>query len=580
MEIDRLCMGCMKELPLGSKKCPYCGFDEEQYEKEREESILPVKTILQGKYFVGKTVERTEKFIVYLAWNLLLECPVTIAEYMPVGCCYRKIPRFLASAVSFIYKNPSKEQIFDQGLNEMEEKIRFYAGLSLPRIVQVTDYFRESGTAYGVFPFMAGEQLDIFFHNPQNTLSERTALDLMFPILEVLQALHEKGFVLLNISPSNIQIQENGIFFAKPDPICPIGKKIKPKDAAVLDQYFTPLEVYREGAAGPWINTYQCCALLYYLLIREKPERAEDPLSERKDSVKKKLEKKLQKAGISDPTIQILLKGLEASEKERYQTINELYKDLQTAFEAKKTIHNLHQEERKDRGKKKTAKLMIGCGVIIGIAGLGKVVMDLPVFTSAPAATSASAPAFAPTLTAAPTFTAAPVLTPTPIFTPAPTLTPAPTSAPELTPAPAAETSADQTVNNTEERILCSEEAIQYIRDKYYYIQYNLDQLSSVSEEEGVTKYYEGEELRKVQVVTGYGYPNTCNKQYFYWDNKLIFIFTWNDDGSGEQRLYYKDGTCIRYIPPSGEVIDDPDFSLQEYYDLGFYFGPANQYTY
>lgn len=79
-------------------------------------------------------------------------------------------------------------------------------------------------------------------------------------------------------------------------------------------------------------------------------------MSERKDSVKKKLEKKLQKAGISDPTIQILLKGLEASEKERYQTINELYKDLQTAFEAKKTIHNLHQEERKDRGKKKNSK--------------------------------------------------------------------------------------------------------------------------------------------------------------------------------------------------------------------------------
>lgn len=122
---------------------------------------------------------------------------------------------------------------------------------------------------------------------------------------------------------------------------------------------------------------------------------------------------------------------------------------------------------------------------------------------------------------------------------------------------------------------VCTEENIQYIRDKFYYITDHVDSFECINSEPGVEEYYENGELRKVRVYTGYGTPDDCNKEYYYWDNKLFFIFTWRDDGSDENRLYYKDDVCIRYIPPTGEVYDNPDFSSQEFYGLGFYVGYA-----
>lgn len=140
------------------------------------------------------------------------------------------------------------------------------------------------------------------------------------------------------------------------------------------------------------------------------------------------------------------------------------------------------------------------------------------------------------------------------------------------------ETAENEASRNNQQPVVCTEEAIQFIRDKYNYIQDNLSNFEYASDE-GVEKYYENGQLRKVRVYTGYhGQPEDCNKEYFYWDNKLIFMFTWKDDGSDENRLYYKDGTCIRYIPPTSEVYDNPDFSSQEFYTLGFYYGGAIQW--
>ena len=54
MDIDRLCYGCMREKENTDEACPYCGFDNASYEKSRSTRALPLGTILNGKYFLGK----------------------------------------------------------------------------------------------------------------------------------------------------------------------------------------------------------------------------------------------------------------------------------------------------------------------------------------------------------------------------------------------------------------------------------------------------------------------------------------------------------------------------------------------
>ena len=46
-------MGCMKETH-GEEKCPYCGFSLKEYQGRRSPRALPVYTILNGKYLIGK----------------------------------------------------------------------------------------------------------------------------------------------------------------------------------------------------------------------------------------------------------------------------------------------------------------------------------------------------------------------------------------------------------------------------------------------------------------------------------------------------------------------------------------------
>lgn len=31
IDINRICLGCMREKPTAEEKCPYCGFDAENY---------------------------------------------------------------------------------------------------------------------------------------------------------------------------------------------------------------------------------------------------------------------------------------------------------------------------------------------------------------------------------------------------------------------------------------------------------------------------------------------------------------------------------------------------------------------
>ena len=54
-EFNDLCMGCMSALS-GDKVCSTCGFDSSAY---NEPNALPLRTMLAGRYLVGKVLSTT-----------------------------------------------------------------------------------------------------------------------------------------------------------------------------------------------------------------------------------------------------------------------------------------------------------------------------------------------------------------------------------------------------------------------------------------------------------------------------------------------------------------------------------------
>lgn len=82
-----LCPGCMAVLDEPDLPCPLCGFEKDTYTPSQR-SLRP-KTILNGKYLVGKVIGEGGFGITYIGFNLDTELPVAIKEYFPAELATR-----------------------------------------------------------------------------------------------------------------------------------------------------------------------------------------------------------------------------------------------------------------------------------------------------------------------------------------------------------------------------------------------------------------------------------------------------------------------------------------------------------
>ena len=62
INLDNLCMGCMKERE-GQTICPHCGYNDSQ---PQPVICLPRRTVLQDRYVVGKRLDSNGEGIGYL----------------------------------------------------------------------------------------------------------------------------------------------------------------------------------------------------------------------------------------------------------------------------------------------------------------------------------------------------------------------------------------------------------------------------------------------------------------------------------------------------------------------------------
>lgn len=83
---NNMCMGCMEEKETEGP-CPHCGFDERA--AVRPPQALPYRTILAGKYLVGKVFGTGLAGITYLGWDLNRNQRMLIQEYFPAGVAER-----------------------------------------------------------------------------------------------------------------------------------------------------------------------------------------------------------------------------------------------------------------------------------------------------------------------------------------------------------------------------------------------------------------------------------------------------------------------------------------------------------
>jgi len=200
--------------------------------------------------------------IVYLALDLQLQRTVALKEYMPSSLATRGADHGIS------LRSERHRETFELGLRSFVNEARLLASFDHPSLVKVYRFWEQNGTAFMVMPFYEGPTLKALFKQSPHPPDEAWLKNLLRPLLDALQIIHNDHCYHRDIAPDNILL---------------LGSQLKPLlldfgaarrvigDATqaltvILKPGYAPVEQYAEVPSmkqGAWTDVYALCAVLY-----------------------------------------------------------------------------------------------------------------------------------------------------------------------------------------------------------------------------------------------------------------------------------------------------------------------------
>lgn len=308
-------MNCMCELN-DEIQCPHCGCD---VDSPQFAPCLPLKTIIGGKYVIGRVVSSNNEGSTYMALDLESEATVVIREFYPDAICERGDDGVTVVA------NESCEENYTRCLNmfkDMWSKLAGVRGFSAQ--IPVLDIVEANNTAYSVSEYVESITLrDFLLRSRTGYLKWEKANQLFMPVLSLLTKLHELGIVHYGISPDTLYIGRDGKLRLT-------GFSIEGSrhDGSILTtEYFdgyTPLEQYNYSSqVGCYSDVYAFCAVIYRSLVGSVPQ---DAISRSKND--QLIIPARYAEIIPGYVINALMNGLQVDSQYRTQKIETLHEEL------------------------------------------------------------------------------------------------------------------------------------------------------------------------------------------------------------------------------------------------------------
>ena len=359
--MSEYCPSCMAENTDGAEKCSVCGGDMRAQNRQHQ---LPVMTILEGRYLIGKVLGEGGFGITYIGFDLRLEERVAIKEFYPAG----SVTRYAKHSTEVESTSAAGEVLLERErekfLTEARTMSRFSGESS---IVHVRDFFYANSTAYIVMEFIDGETMQrrLKENGPEKDFNK--LLDMLRPVMKDLDSVHKAGFIHRDISLSNLMVDKSGsvklLDFGTAREVSEDGEKSL---SIVLKPGFAPEEQYRRhGKQGPWTDVYALCATMYKLCTGVTPEVSVDRLSDDSLEPPSKLGVK-----INPQQEAVLARGLAVHQEDRIQSVAELLEELDKAAEGKAVLEPEHRSKPKADKKERAAKPKKGWIVLAAIAAV------------------------------------------------------------------------------------------------------------------------------------------------------------------------------------------------------------------
>ena len=210
--------------------------------------------------------------ITYLGWNIALDIPVAIKEYLPSDLATRE------NDMSVVPQSSEASADFKWGLDRFLDEARILARFQHANIVRVHHFFEAHSTAYIVMEYAEGETLSQVLRR-RKTLNEADLKAILFPILDGLEAVHRADFLHRDIKPGNIVIRDEDrspVLLDFGSARQAIGARSRSVTSIITPGY-APIEQYSSrGDQGPWTDVYALGAVCYHALTGHVPDDATD----------------------------------------------------------------------------------------------------------------------------------------------------------------------------------------------------------------------------------------------------------------------------------------------------------------
>ena len=208
----------------------------------------------------------------YLGWNLALDIPVAIKEYLPGDLATRE------QDGSVVPQSSQAASDFQWGLERFLDEARTLARFQHPNIVRVLHFFEAHSTAYIVMEYAEGETLSEHIER-KGSLQEAELKAILYPLLSALEVVHGADFLHRDIKPGNIVLRDvdgSPVLLDFGAARQAIGAKSRSVTSIVTPGY-APIEQYSSrGRQGAWTDIYALGGVCYRALTGDVPEDATD----------------------------------------------------------------------------------------------------------------------------------------------------------------------------------------------------------------------------------------------------------------------------------------------------------------
>ncbi len=334
MTSDNLCMGCMKEIG-NVQQCPFCGFHNDT---AAPAPYLPLRTVIGGRYTVGKVISASGDGVTYIAWDNESRETVTVREFLPVENITR-----LQGQTEVIVNEDSRLVFYDSVREFLALNRKLAMSRNLSALIPVIDIIEENNTAYAVSEYLETITLrDFLLKSRTGYLGWDKVKTLMMPVLTTVASLHSMDIYHRGISPNTLVLGRDGKLrltgFMISSARC-LKTRVKPE----MFPGYAAIEQYHDvDDTGAWTDVYGIAAVIYRALIGSTPAEASERITNDKLMIPPRFAEALPAYLVS-----ALDHALTIEPGDRTATVDELREELSgsPSTMASNAIHEVRERE-------------------------------------------------------------------------------------------------------------------------------------------------------------------------------------------------------------------------------------------